>query len=140
MKMSTPNPLWYNCSKELKSVECGKRLFRDDALQNRRQRGTFSCCFGRCLGVGSCLDYTSKYTANKGLASSLYWNLAPLPLTRMTQTKANPLVNKKQKGKTCRHRKLILFFNSKLKPSTLVLRYGSANVYKKRQTHITNVF
>ena len=57
---------------ERTEVECGKRLFREDALQSRRQRGTFSCCFRRRLGVGSCLDYTSKYTANTALASSLY--------------------------------------------------------------------
>ena len=44
---------------ERTEVECGKRLFREDALQSRRQRGTFSCCFRRRLGVGSCLDYTS---------------------------------------------------------------------------------
>ena len=57
---------------ERTEVESGKRLIRDTALQSRRQRGTFSCCFGRRLGEGSCLDYTSKYTANKRLASSLY--------------------------------------------------------------------
>lgn len=115
-------------------MECGKRLFRNGALQNRRKQETFSCCFERHLEVGSCLDHTSKYAAIKHLA--VHWTprlvLAPLLLTHITLTKAYPQVNKKQKGKTCRHRELI-FFNSKFKPSTLVLRYGSAKVYLEKR-------
>lgn len=58
-------------------MECGKRLFRNGALQNRRKQETFSCCFERHLEVGLCLDHTSKYAAIKHLASSL--NSPPCP-------------------------------------------------------------